>query len=263
MGRWVLAICAMLALPARAAPPEPSPALFQATALVTGTDTRQRPLGFAETFTEVCVKLTGRPELRDDPRVKALAARAEAFAASYLYIDPRAGLLHHDDQGTYDRTHEMVVRYDPAKVEAALRELGVPVWRGARPVLVPVILVRSREPNAFLLTADAPRGAEMRGALVRVAASYGLGVRFPAEAEMAAMGVDTIGFPAPLVPPAAGEVRVEGMLNFDLHALGWVGTWRTGAAAAVRDWHISGVGYDQAFADLVRGVVAAARPPGG
>jgi len=262
MRHWIITMLALLATPALAAPPV-SPALYQATALVTGTDMRQRPLGFAETFTEVCIKLSGRPELRDDPRLKALAEQAETYAAGYLYIDPRAGLLHHDDQGTYDRTQEMIVRYDPAKVEAALAGLGVSIWRGPRPVLTPVVLVRSRDPNPYLLSADNPRAAEMRGAFLRMAAAHGLGVHFPTEAELAALGIDTIGFPAPLAPPRPDEIRVDGMMNFDLHALGWVGTWRTGEEAAEKNWSISGVGFDQAFEHLIRGAVTAARPPGG
>lgn len=239
-----------------------NPALYQSTAIVTGVDMRQRPLGFAECLTDVLVKLSGRPALRQDPRVKALATHADALVAHYDYVDPRAALLHHDDQGTYDRSQELTVYFDPDKVDAVLAKLGVPEWHGARPLLNPVILVRDRNPEPFYLTAETPRGVEMRAAMVRVASAYGMGVHFPTEAELAAGGLDVIGFPAPLREPGPGQLQVYGTLSFSLKALGWVGIWRARRGGHAVQWTIRGVGYDAAFADLVRGGVELAAGTG-
>ena len=128
-------------------------------------------------------------------------------------------------------------------------------------LLAPVILVRNRDPEPFYRTAETTRGVEMRAAMVRVAASYGMGVHFPTEAELAAWGLDTIGFPAPLRRPEAGRLRIVGTLSLSLKAGGWIGIWRTRTNGTAHRWTISGVGYDTAFADLVRGgVELAARP---
>lgn len=253
-------LCLLLLVPHRsAAAPPRNLALYQATAIVTGTDMRQRPQGFAVCLTEVLVKLSGRPQLRDDPAVAALAAHADRLVARFTYVDPRAGLLHHDDQGTYDRPHELTVHFDPARIDAALARLGARPWTGPRPLLTPVILVRNRDPEAFYLTAETPKGVEMRAAMVRVAASYGIGVHFPTEAELAAWGLDTIGFPAPLHRPGAGRLRIVGTLSLSLKAGGWVGLWQTRENGRVLRWSISGVGYDAAFANLIqRGVELAA-----
>ena len=240
------------------APGWADPALYQSTAIVTGTDMRQRPQGFAETLTDVLVKVSGDPRLRDDPRVTALGAQADGLVQSYSYVDPRAWFLHHDDQGTYDRTQELTVRFDPAKVDAALATLGAPPWRGPRPLLVPVVIVR-RDWSPFLLSAENPRGEEMRQAIVRLAADSGLGVHFPTENELAAWGVGLIGFPAPLGPPEPGRLLVPGSLSLDIHAMGWVGTWRARTGGEDHEWTISGVGYDQAFASMVRGALPLAR----
>ncbi|MBN8892341.1 MAG: DUF2066 domain-containing protein [Rhodospirillales bacterium] len=248
--------------PAHAQAPPRNPALYQATAIVTGTDMRQRPLGFGLCLTEVLVKLSGRPQLRDNPAVAALASHADALVETFAYVDPRAALLHHDDQGTYDRSYELTVHFDPAKADAALATLGVAPWTGPRPVLTPVILVRNRDPDPFLLSAETPRGAEMRAALVRVASEYGVGVHFPTDAELAAGGVDVIGYPDPLDPPGPGQMRIRGTLSFSLKAMGWVGTWRARRDGTEHEWRISGVGYDAAFADLVRGGVELAAGTG-
>jgi hypothetical protein len=41
--------------------------MYQAEAIVTGTDMRPRPWGFAQTLREVLVKSSGDPRLKDDP----------------------------------------------------------------------------------------------------------------------------------------------------------------------------------------------------
>jgi uncharacterized protein len=243
-------------------PAERNLALYQATAIVTGTDMRQRPLGLAECLTDVLVKVSGRPFLRNDPRVAALAARAETIADDFSYVDPRAGLLHHDDQGTYDRSYELTVRFNPDKVDAALTALGAAPWRGERPVLAPVILVRGTDQMPFLLSVDTPRGAAMRTSLVRASAEYGLGVHVPTEDELNQWGVDVIGFPAPLGPDAPGQLRITGTLDFNVQALGWIGTWRVRMGGKEHDWDIRGVSFDQAFVDMVRGAVELAAGTG-
>ena len=257
---WLVVAAALLSAPGAVA--QVDPALYQATAIVTGTDMRQRPLGFAECLKEVLVKLTGMPRLRDDPGVAALADHADALVDRFTYVDPRAGLLHHDDQGTYDRSHELTVRFNPARVDAALAGLGAAMWRGSRPLLTPVILVRSRDPTPFLLSAETPRGVELRAAIVRLAGENGVGVHFPTEADLAAWAVGLVGFPAPLGPDDAGQLRVAGTLSWDVHALGWVGTWRVRKDGVEHEWRIGGVGYDVAFANLVRGAVVLAAGTG-
>jgi hypothetical protein len=228
---------------------------------------RQRPLGFAECLTEVLVKVAAAPALADDKRVAALAQHADSFVASFDYVDPRAWFLHHDDQGTYDRSYELTVHFDPAKVDAALATLGQAPWRGARPLLEPVILIRHDE-NPYLLSAEDPRGVQMRQAIVNDAAAFGLGVHFPTEAELAAWGITLIGFPSPLMGAGPDRFRVLGSLNWSVQALGWVGTWRADdpkpgpGQGREHQWQISGVGYDQAFASMVKGAVMLAHDTG-
>lgn len=150
--------------------------------------------------------------------------------------------------------YELTVRFDPAKIDAELARLGAPPWRGKRPLLTPIIIVRRNE-TPYLLSADTPRGVEMRQAIVQIAASYGVGVHFPADDDLAAWGVGLVGPPAPLGAPDPGQVRITGSLNWNVKALGWVGTWQVRLDGVAHDWQISGVGYDQAFADMVRGAV--------
>ncbi len=221
-------------------------ALYQSDAIVTGTDMRQRPWGFAQCLREVLVKVSGDPRLRNDPRVVALAEHADRLVAGFDYVDLMAHLKKNDDQGSYDRPHRLTVRFDRMKIDALVTELGDTPWRGERPVVVPILMVNGPRPPPYLLTAETPRGAEQRGAFANTASEFGMEVRIPGEAEIAGLR-DKAEKP--------GEAIVIGTLDWSEALPGWVGVWHLRWHGAKHDWGIKGVNYDAAFRDIVRGVV--------
>jgi hypothetical protein len=257
--RWTMSMIAALsaaALPLRAEEPAPDIAwLYTADAIVTGIDMRQRPSGFAQCLREVLIKLSGDPRLKDDPRVEELAAHADRLVASFDYADLMAGIKKKDGQGSYDRPHRLTVHFDPARIDDALAALGDKPWRGARPVIVPVLLVRGPKPPSYLLSAESPRGDEQRESFANAANEFGVTVRFPAERELGAW-VATIDRFAPH-PPSTGkdEAIVTGSLDWSEKLPGWIGKWQTRWNGVEHQWGISGVNYDAAFRDIVRGVV--------
>ena len=227
---------------------------YRATAIVTGTDMRQRPWGFAYCLQEVLVKVSGDPRLKHDRRVAELAKRADRLIAAFHYVDMMAGIPYHDDQGTSDRPHALTVWFDPKKIDAALASLGDKPWHGRRPVIVPVLLVEGPKPPPYLLDAETPRGAEQREAFDNAASGYGLKVRIPTAAEIEAWGI-SVGH---LAPPAAGarpgEAVVAGTLAWNEKLPGWVGRWRSRWQGVEHEWGIGGVNYDAAFRNIVEGV---------
>lgn len=248
-----------LGLTALVAPAAPTVAqdmskFYQATTIVTGYDLRSRPLGFARCLRTVLVNLSGEPRLRDDPRVTALAAHADALVASFDYVDQMAGIKVHDDQGTYDRSYDLTVSFVPARVDEALVELGERPWRGARPTIVPMLAVRGFK-SPYLLSAENPSGADQRPAFADAAADFHMKVRFPSDADFAAAGVALGGIPSS--PPASSpdEALVVGTLEFQEAPPGWVGSWHTQWHGVDYAWGIEGVNYDEAFRDIARGVL--------
>src|SRR5262249_50810169 len=107
-------VLAVLSVAATSARGEDIGPFYQAYAIVTGTDVRQRPWGMAQCLREVFVKVSGDPRLKEDPRVLELATHADRFVASFDYVDLMAGIPKKDDQGSYDRPHKLTVRFDPA-----------------------------------------------------------------------------------------------------------------------------------------------------
>ena len=102
----------------------------QADEIVTGTDMRQRPWGFAQTLREVLVKSSGDPRLKDDPHTAQFAVHGIGLVAYFDYVDMMAAVPLHDDQGTSDRPHKLTVYFIPAKIDALLAQLGDKPWRG-------------------------------------------------------------------------------------------------------------------------------------
>jgi uncharacterized protein len=227
---------------------------YQATTIVTGVDMRNRPNGFARCLREVFVKVSGEPRLQNDPRLSAMATHADQFVESFDYHDQMAGIPPHDDQGTYDRSYDLTVRFDPAKIDTMLADLGERPWRGERPAVMPVLAVHGLK-GRYLLSAENPLGADQRAAFESAARQYGVKSRIPTEAELAAWGVMPGQFPSPEGAPASGEALVAGTLEFDETLPGWVGSWRMRWHGVDYAWRISGVNFDEAFRDAIRGAV--------
>jgi hypothetical protein len=177
---------------------------------------------------------------------------------SFGYVDPLAKQRPHDDQGTYDRSYNLTVRFDPARVDGILAELGEHPWRSNRPTLVPALVVRGFGPPyrlTYLLSLEEPAAAVQRASFMTSAEKYGMPLRMPTTAEFAAWHLTTDRFLPPALPPNTSEVVVWGTLEFRPEAFGWVGSWQTRWNGADYKWGVSGVGYDVAFDSLVRGIL--------
>src|SRR6516162_7035742 len=238
-------------------PPNVAP-MYEADAIVTGTDMRQRPWGFAQTLRDVLVRSSGDPRLKDDPRTAELAVHADRFVACFNYVDMMAGVPLHDDQGTYDRPHTLTVYFDPAKIDAILAQFGERPWRGERPVVVPVLLVHGRKPPVYVLSAEIPAGEDQRSSFATAAEQFGMDVRIPTDAELIAWGADVSHFPDDPPRSSAGEAIVVGTINWSETLPGWIGKWRMRWQGGDYAWGTTGVNYDAAFRNIVRGVVLVA-----
>ena len=175
-------------------PPNIAP-MYGADAIVTGTDMRQRPWGFAQTLREVLVKLSGDPRLKDDPRTAQIAAHADRYVACFDYVDLMAAVPLHDDQGTSDRPHKLTVYFVPAEIDAILAQFGDKPWRGERPVVVPVLLVHGRRPPPYVLSAADPDGRGAAGLVCHCRRGVRLGCAHPKRGPASRLGCECGSFP--------------------------------------------------------------------
>jgi uncharacterized protein len=231
--------------------------IYQATEIVTGNDMRQRPVGFARCLRDVIVKATGNPALAADPRVAALMQHADTSVAYYLYRDRFEGFHHHDDQGTFDRPYDLTVQFDPPKIDSLLKDLGEKPWTVKRPTLIPDVEVKGEDPPYRLvhvlssdLSTDDPVIADQRRSLEYLTDKYGVYLRIPTAADIAAWGPD--GGKAVLTPNYA---LVRGTLTFRQSDGGWSGQWRLRWQGTDHAWGLKGGSFDNAYENLVTGAV--------
>jgi hypothetical protein len=125
-------------------------------------------------------------------------------------------------------------------------------------LVLPILRVSGRKPPPYVLTAEIPAGEEQRGSFANAASEFGMKVRLPSEAELAGWGIAVDHFPYSEAPPLEqkpGKAIVVGTLEWSETTPGWIGAWRTRWQGADHAWAISGVNYDAAFRDIVRGVM--------
>jgi hypothetical protein len=252
--------CGMIAAAlALAAGPAPADELYQAQTIVTGQGEANRTLGFALCLQDVLVKISGDPRLIGDRRVVALGATAGTLVAGFDYHDRMSGIPVHDEQGTRDRPYDLIVRFDPAKIDAALRSLGREPWTTARPRLVVFLAVRNG-PTALVLSADGERGRDQRESLMAAASRRGVPVVLPPESALAAAGLTVERLPGTdlsrldeIAKTLGGDAALAGSLVWVEKSLGWTADWRIARQGATSRWQRRGVTFDDAFRDALAG----------
>jgi uncharacterized protein len=259
--RLTIALCVFIVLWSDAPIGQPGSLedIYTTRAIVSGKDERNRALGFKLCFEDVLVKVSGDASILSDSRFDALAAVAGQYVSTFSYRDRLEGKPVHDEQGTYDRPYFLTCQFDPQKIDRVLKMLGRKPWLGHRPRVVMVLIVHGRT-NGGLLSSDGAFDPDMREALANAAQRYGLTVNLPSVANLQ---VNEINIATAEIIPADRLLRVAelsdselplvGDLQWSDAALGWVASWSLVVNGRRHRWSVSGVNYDEAFRNAVRG----------
>ena len=219
--------------------------LYTSVAIVTGQGAKNRQLGFRACLDRVLVRVSGDPRLPNLPQTEQLRARAGDFVASFSYHDRLAGKPVHDEQGTYDRPHDLACRYQPQTIDGILSDLGSKPWLAERPTFM-VILDVDRSGQSYRVVDDNARDLAMREAFAAAATPLALKVTFPTTEAAKRADADT--------PTAVGaDLPLVGRLTWSDPDLGWVATWRLSHKGKLAVWTVRGVNFDEAFRAGMRG----------
>lgn len=226
--------------------------LYQGHAIVTGTVKENRPGGYATALEEVLVKVSGDPRLIGDKRVVALQAKAATLIDRHRYYDLLTGNPTHDEQGTRDRPYDLIVDFNRAKIDEALRALGRKPWGAERPRLV-VLLGMRTVATSFMLAAGSDRDLELES-IGLAAKQRGMPIALPDPAAMAATGlsVDNV-TSADLAKFAAdakmlgGDYPLVGRMTWMKDTSDWTAEWRFAAQGQTYQWQERVDTYDNAF----------------
>lgn len=257
----IAALGAILALPAAAGRIED---LYRAQAVVTGQSEQNRAPGLAQSLEDVMVKVSGDPRLIGDPRIAIMAQNPDVYVRRFTYHDRLAGKPIHDEQGTYDRPHDLIVDFNRRNIDAAIRSLGREPWTKRRPRIAAFVGVR-KDSRAFVVSDDSLRDADMRYALNAAAARVGLELALPNEATLAQAGLTASNLLSATLPAlddarqgGPNDAPLVGSLVWSDAAHGWIAHWRIAAADAPPfEWEVRGVGFDDAFRNGLRGAAQA------
>jgi len=233
--------------------------LYTVGTITSGTAPERRDIGFANCLRDVVVRVTGDSRLLDEQRLAEQAAHAGELIASHSFRDRMSGTPMHDEQGSYDRPHDLTCVFDRAKLDALLKAFDREPWL-KRPRLVAVIGIRDMKGRVGMLAGDsiAPRDEDMRAALVSAADKAALPLLLPSQQQLmlAGLSASTLAKADParlgtLARMAGGERALVGTIVWNSKPAGWIAEWRIADAPAA--WGISGVGFDDAFRNGVSG----------
>src|SRR5260221_1996611 len=161
--------------------------LYQGQTIVTGARVETRAPGIAECLEDVLVKVSGDPRLIGDKRVAEMAKHAGTMVSEFRYHDRMSGIPHHDEQGTRDRPYDLIVRFQPAEIDGALRSLGRAPWSASRPRVVVFLGMRNMV-SSYMLADDGDRALEHQ-ALAAAAARRGVPLILPSQAALDQAGL--------------------------------------------------------------------------
>jgi hypothetical protein len=234
-------------------------ALYQSDAIVTGTGEANREIGYRECLREVLVKLSGDPTITDAPRFAAAEAKAGSFVSTFSYRDRLEGIPIHDEQGTHDRPHDLTCRYQPATLDPLLTELGHKPWLSPRPAIAVWLAVEDQK-RRFVLTRNGSESPYMADSLEAAAEPLALSTVLPdaatATARISALDTLPQADPAELFSPVTqtdGNARLIGTLVWSDAARGWIAQWQMDAGGKRYRWQLSGISFDDAFRNAMRG----------
>jgi hypothetical protein len=227
--------------------------LYRAKTTVTGQGEANRIIGFARCLEDVLIKVSGALKLAADARLEPYKAKAGDFVSAYDYHDQMAGTPNRDEQGTRDRPYDLMVDFDPAKIDDILAKLGLKPWPLPRPRLG-VLIEMEQGPRQFIVTSDAKQSDLQRDSLSAAASKRGMAVVLPTVAALEKSNVTAAALmtlsSATVSPVVAGEgadVVLRGHLTWSEQDLGWINQWQMDFRGKSHGWQFRGVTFDEAF----------------
>lgn len=233
--------------------------LYRSQTIVNGKYEKNRQSGFKRCLDAIVVRVSGDQRLPAKPEMSALREKAGSFVASFSYRDRMEGIPNHDDQGTYDRPHNLYCQYTPAVIDPLLASLGSKPWLMERPRLA-VFLATERGARHFALDADDERGLLMRESFSNAAAPLAMQEAFPTAVQLSQAGLDDRSLrnaDMTKLDTAAKNIAADqalaGNIVWSDKELGWIADWRLAMAGKIYRWQVRGVSFDEAFRIAMRG----------
>ena len=218
-----------------------------------GAEERRRAI--REGLVRVAVKLTGARGVPQDPKLAAIADRAETLLERLAYDDPaQAG-----------GPRLLRLSFKPTETDAALADAGFALWPADRPRLLLLVTINAGEAaGSHALARTGETGAQVRIKLTDAARARGLPIVLPEVdatdqrifASFAARRDPML--PVRMLKARYGAAAVAVLLLEVTPASGkWDSHWDLGVGVANASGGVSAVSLDEALAEVLEGSVRA------
>jgi len=241
--------------------------LYRSSLIVTGDREETRIPAIPQGFELAAQKLTGNPDIAQNPLFASLAIGSPGMVWSYTYHDRMFGIPIHDEQGTRDRPFDLTFQFDRKRMDEAMARLGEKPWLGARPRLAVVVEVTNTA-RSYVLAADGEYGSDQRASFEDASARFAIPVVFARQADLSGeeitpQRIDNIPTAAlnRLKSKLGADKILVGHLDLQTNAPGWHASWHLASIAKDASWEIAGVNFDAAFRNGVGGAAKRLRPP--
>ncbi|MER9022027.1 DUF2066 domain-containing protein [Mesorhizobium sp. M0815] len=230
--------------------------LYQSQTIVNGQGEEHRQAGFKICLDKVLVRVSGDQRLPAKPQMTALRDKAGSFVSSFRYRDRMEGIPNHDDQGTYDRPHDLTCQYTPPVIDKVLAELGSKPWLGERPIISVLLAVQDARQH-FVLASDGDERPYMAESFQSAAGPLAMKIVIPSKAALVKTGAifEQVRALSPelLARTVGNQELLAGSLVWSDKELGWIADWRLAMAGKTYKWQVRGVNFDEAFRVAMRG----------
>ncbi len=235
--------------------------LYAGRTIITGQRDETRIPGFKAALLDVAKKVSGDQTLTADQIETIVHGNIKLFVQDFTDHDRMEDIPIHDEQGTRDRSFELLINFVPSRVNALLHSLGQKPWTERRPSVLVLVSINSAT-HSYILSEDEDdeTGAEQRDAFKAAAWQTGLPLILPApalvkSARLATESMDQIP-PAQLselARQAQADVVMTGHLIWVGGSNGWKADWALQDGQGQHRWQIEGTNFDGAFRNAMRG----------
>jgi hypothetical protein len=228
--------------------------LYTSKVIVTGQGEKNRQLGFRQCVPQMLVRVSGDQRLVHHAGLEAILENAGDHVAAFTYRDRLEGKPIHDEQGTYDRPHDLTCIFDPARADDLLAELGSRPWPLPRRGVI-VFLHVQRDSGGYALAAEGDQSPYMRESLALAAEPLAVDVTLPPSGILPALGnALPDGDRLAMLAGGLGDAAPLAItLEWSDADLGWIANFRMVDEKGLHDWSASGISFDEAFRIGLRG----------
>ena len=231
------------------------PGLYEAQVPVLNQEQDNRDAGVKSAMRIVLVKLTGDRDAASRTALSPLITDAEKYLLQYRYIETPPSQPETADN---PETLQLWVRFDESALNAALRDLGIPVWGKERPSVLVWLAVEDGTGRHLVSLEEKP---EYVAILERKAKSRGIVLLFPLLdlEDTSRLRASDIwgGFQRPILDASSryhADTVLVGRLDSPVKDI-WEGQWTAYTGDMANSWSAEGDLPDAVLDEGIDGVV--------